>query len=145
MRLLLLSLTNFLLVTSCHKQLAGPRKLTLIGEINYSYKSDFLSTEVYPEGDDRIFKIKLERDYDLSGDIKGTWQESGAQVLLHVDGDFGPKEQFPIDHGFYDNRSDITIEGHSVDMTLFAPKTYFCVVTFGYIGSDAYYRYLVFK
>ena len=127
------------------KQIAGSRKVKTIGEIVYNSATGLIDTEVYPKNDPRIFSMKFERDYDISGDVSGTWQESGAQMLLFIDGDFGTEALFPIDHGYYETRQFIEVGGQNVDMYEFTEKQYYIVVTAGVAGGVAFEQYFVFE
>ena len=139
------SLFVLIFFASCKKQLAGPRKLHTVGEITYNASTNLIDTEIYPPNDPNIFKMKFERDHDISGDVSGTWQESGAQMILNIDGDFGPSAQFPIYNAYYDTRDFIEVEGHEVNMREFAPKTYYIVETRGYAGGIEFVQLFVFK
>ena len=130
---------------SCKKQIAGSRKVTAIGEIVHNSATNIIDTEVYPKNDPRIFSMKFERDYDISGDVSGTWQESGAQMLLNIDGDFGTESLFPIDHGYYETRQFIEVGGQEVNMHEFTEKQYYIVVTNGIAGGIEYNWYFVFE
>lgn len=144
--IILIFLVGFI---SCRKkELLGPRKVTAVGHIEYAVSTGNLTTNFYLEGDDRIFTIKLKRNYTLGGDITGTWQHSGAQQLLFVDGDFGPNSPLPVDYGYYETRDYIAVPdayGVEVNMRDFANGTYYVAVTHGYIGGKEYYRYFVFE
>ena len=130
---------------SCHKQLGGPRKLTAVGHIEYSFSTGVITNVFYKDDQSKVFTIKLNRNHTISGDVSGTWAESGAQVDLVIDGSFGPASPLPVDYGYYETRDFIAIEGHEVNMREFAEKTYFIAVTKGIIGGKEYYRQFVFE
>jgi len=133
------------LFSACHKQVGGPRKITAIGHIEYSFDTGILTKVFYENDPSKIFSIRINRDYTISGDAVGTWAESGAQILMYVPGDFGPNSPLTLDHGYYRNQDFIAIEGQEVNMREFAEKTYFIAVTHGTIGTNEYYRQFVFE
>ena len=146
MRFIFLILFSFLFLQGCKKkQIAGDRKIEAIGEIIYNGSTGLVSTEVFPKNDPRIFKMKFERDYDISGDVTGTWQESGAQMLLFIEGDFWTDSPFPIDHGYYETRQNILVGSTEVNMYEFTEKQYYIVVTKGYAGGTYFEKYFVFE
>lgn len=146
MRYLIFIVFSFLLFSSCKKkQIAGDRKIEAIGEIVYNSSTGTVDTEVYPANDPRKFKMKFERDYEISGDVSGTWQESGAQMLLFIDGDFWTESEFPIDHGYYETRQYILVGSTEVNMYEFTDKQYYVVVTKGHAGGTYFEQYFVFK
>ena len=130
------------------KQLLGPRKVTAVGHFEYSVSTNELTEIFYSEGDSRVFTIKLKRNHDISGDVSGVWQESGAQQLLFIDGDFGPNSPLPVDYGYYETRDKVVVPdayGVEVNMRNYASGVYFIAVTHGTIGGNEYYRYFVFE
>jgi len=131
--------------TACHKQVGGPRKLTAIGHIEYSFSSGIITTVFYENDASKIFTIRLNYNHTISGDVVGTWAESGAQIGMTIDGAFGPNSPLPVDYGYYETKDYVDIEGHEVNMREFAEKTYFIAVTHGIIGGDEYYRQFVFE
>ncbi|MBI3136224.1 MAG: hypothetical protein HYZ14_16235 [Bacteroidetes bacterium] len=146
MRYLVLILGLGVLLGSCHKQLGGPRKITAVGHIEYSAGTNLITQVYYDDKDDpRAFTLKLHRNYEISGDVSGTWAPSGAQVLLDIDGDFGPVSPLPIDYGYYESKPEIAIQGHVINMHDFVTDTYFIVVTKGAVGSTYYERHFVFE
>lgn len=133
-------------IAACHKQVGGPRKVTAIGHIEYSYGTNKITQVYYDQPNDpRVFSLKINRNHTITGDVSGTWAPSGAQILLYIDGDFGPGSPFPIDYAYYESKDEIAIEGHTVNMRDYTPKTYFIVVTKGFIGTTQYQRHFVFK
>lgn len=149
MRIFILLLIIPLAFASCRKKhLLGPRKVTAIGHFEYDVSAGNLTKIFYTEGDSRIFSIKLKRDYSLGGDISGTWQHSGAQQLLFVDGDFGPNSPLPVDYGYYETRDKIAVpdaNGVEVDMREYTTDVYYIAVTHGSVSGSEYYRYFVFE
>lgn len=146
MRLFALLLICILTVSSCKKQVGGPRKLKAVGHIEYSFSTGIITKVFYnQEKDERIFKIRINRDYTLGGDISGTWAESGAQINLNVDGNFGPNSPLQVEFGYYETRDNIAIEGQEVSIRDFTAGTYFIAVTKGSIGGNEYYRQFVFE
>lgn len=129
---------------SCHKQLGGPRKITAVGHVEYSENTGQVTKVYYEKDDARAFTIKLHKNYKITGDFKGNWSPSGAQVLLTINGNFGPEPFLPIDYGYYESKPEIAIQGHVVMMHDFTSKTYFIVVTKGSIGTTYYERHIVF-
>lgn len=144
-RFFILTLTVLLVCTTCHKQLGGPRKVTAVGHIEYSAGTNLITQVYYEKGDERAITLKLHKNYKITGDVTGTWAPSGAQVLLTIDGSFGPASSLPIDYGYYESKPEIAIQGHTVDMRDFVPETYFIVVTKGSIGTTYYERHFVFE
>ena len=145
MRLIVSILVLTFAFTACKKQVGGPRKLTAVGHIEYSFSTGIITKVFYnQEKDDRIFKIRINRDYTLGADVSGTWAESGAQILLKVDGKFGPNSPLTVDYGYYETRDNIAIEGKEVSIRDFTKDTYFIAVTKGTIGGNQYYRQFVF-
>lgn len=133
------------MLPSCHKQIGGPRKITAVGHIEYSFNTGILTKVLYTNTPENIFTIRINRDYTISGDAVGTWAESGAQILMSIDGDFGPNSPFDVEYGYYRNQDFIAIEGQEVNMREFVKKTYFIAVTHGYISGNEYYRQFVFE
>lgn len=129
----------------CHKQVGGPRKITAVGHVEYSFATGILTKVFYENDPTKKFTIRINRDYTISGDAVGTWAESGAQILMYIDGDFGPNSPLPVDYGYYRDQDFIAIEGQEVNMREFAEKTYFIAVTHGFIGGNEYYRQFVFE
>lgn len=130
---------------ACRKQLGGPRKVTAVGHIEYSEATNQITKVFYAPDDDRAITMKLHRNYKISGDVTGTWAPSGAQVLLYIDGDFGPSSPLNMDYGYYESKPEIAIAGHTVQMSEFVDDTYFIAVTKGSIGATYYERHFVFK
>ena len=146
MRSLFLILLLSSLFFGCKKKkIAGDRKIEAIGEIIYNGSTGLVDTEVYPKNDPRIFKMKFERDYDISGDVTGTWQESGAQMLLFIEGDFWTDSPFPIDHGYYETRRNVLVGTQEVDMYEFTEKQDYIVVTKGSAGGTYFEKHFVFE
>lgn len=146
MKLIFLFGFSFLFLTSCNKELGGPRKLTAVGHFEYSSATDLI-TQVYYTGkdDERAITIRLNRNKTISGDVEGTWANSGAQISMTINGNFGPASPFSIDHGYYETKPKVAVQGHEVTMTDFVEDTYFIVVTKGTIGSTNYERHFVFE
>jgi len=141
-----LIITLFLALASCKKQIGGPRKLTAVGHIEYSFSTGIITSVFYDEKNDpRVFSIRINKDYTLGGDISGTWAHSGAQLILNVNGNFGPSSPFTVDYGYYETRDFIAIEGKEVNMRNFAKKTYFIAESKGTLSGSLYYRYFVLK
>lgn len=146
MRFWILLFGFWISLSSCHKQLAGPRKITAVGHIEYSEVTNLITQVYYDDKDDpRAFTMRLNKNHSISGDVSGTWAPSGAQVLLTIDGEFGPNSPFPIDEGYYESKPEIVVQGHAVNMRDFVPEMYFIVVTKGAIGADNYERHFVFE
>lgn len=144
MRIFLFGVLVFLF--ACHKQVGGPRKLEAVGHIEYSFSTGIITKVYYNQKkDERRFTIKLNKNHTIGGDVNGTWAESGAQLNLNIDGDFGPNSPFQVDYGYYETRDFIAIEGHEINMRDFVEKTYFIAVTKGSIGNNLYYRQFVFE
>lgn len=146
MKLLLFFGFSFLLITSCNKELGGPRKLTAVGHFEYSSATN-LVTQVYYSGkeDERAITIRLNRNNSISGDVDGTWVNSGAQITMTINGEFGPSSPFSIDHAYYETKPQVAVQGHEVTMADFVTDTYFIVVTKGTVGSTNYERHFVFE
>jgi hypothetical protein len=144
MRVLLVLLIP-VIMAACHKQVGGPRKLTAVGHIEYSFATNIITTVFYKDDPSKIFTIRINRDHTISEDVSGTWAESGAQILLNIEGDFGPASPLDVDFGYYESRDFIEIEGHEVNMRDFADKIYFIAVSHGTIAGDEYYRQFVFE
>jgi len=130
---------------SCHKQLAGPRQVTAVGHIEYSGGTNEITQVHYDKKDQRAFTMKLHKNYKITGDVSGTWSPSGAQILMAIDGQFGPVSSLPIDYGYYESKPEVAIEGHVVKMQDFVSDTYFIVVTKGAVGGTYYERHFVFE
>lgn len=130
---------------SCNKQLGGPRKLTAVGHFEWSSGTDIITQVYYGKDDERAITIKLNRNQTISGDVTGTWAQSGAQIALTPDDDFGPASPFTVDHGYYESKPNVAIQGHTVVMSDFVAETYFIVVTKGKIGGTNYERHFVFE
>ena len=149
MKLIVTIAVLILALPSCRKkELLGPRKITAIGHFEYDVSTGNLTTIYYGENDERSFTIKLKRDFTLGADISGTWQHSGAQQLLFVDGNFGPNSPLPVDYGYYETRDKIAVpdaSGVEVDMRSYADNIYYIAVTHGTVGTGEYYRYFVFE
>jgi len=137
---------SFLILNACNKELGGPRKLTAVGHFEYSSATN-LVTQVYYTGkdDERAITIRLNRNNSISGDVDGTWANSGAQISMIITGDFGPASPFSIDHGYYETKPKVAVQGHEVTMADFVTDTYFIVVTKGTIGTTNYERHFVFE
>ena len=144
MRFILVLLLG-ILIFSCHKQLAGPRKLDAIGHIEWSSATNQITQVYYDKDDERAITMKPHRNYEISGDVAGTWAPNGAQILLYIDGEFGPSSPFPIDLAYYETKSTLLIQGHTIQMADFTSEMYFIVVTKGTIGSVNYERHFVFR
>ena len=135
----------FLLV-SCHKQIAGPRKLTCKGYVEYSFVTGNVAKVIYSlTNDDRIFKIKINKDYTISGDVVGEWAHSGAQILMYIDGDFGPDSPFDVSYGYYSENDEVLINNIGVNIRDFADEMYFVTYTAGNIGTNQYIRLFIFE
>jgi len=134
-----------ILFSSCHKQVGGPRKITAVGHIEYSFNTGIITKVLYENNPSNIFTIRINKNHTISGDAIGTWAESGAQISMVIDGDFGPNSPFQVDHGYYRNEDFIAIEGQEINMRDFANETYFVAVTHGTIGVNEYYRQFVFE
>ena len=141
----LFALTLILTLNSCHKQLAGPRKITAIGHIEWSEATNLITQIYYDKEDERAITMKLHRNYEITGDVAGTWAPNGAQILLYIDGEFGPASPFPIDLAYYETKPTLLIQGHTIQMTDFTSEMYFIVVTKGTIGAVNYERHFVFR
>jgi hypothetical protein len=135
-----------MLVVSCNKQLLGPRKITAVGHIEYSASTNGITQVYYDTKDDaRAFTMRLNKNYSISGDVSGTWSPSGAQVLLSINGEFGPASPLLIDHGYYETKPKILVQNHEITMSDFVSDVYFIVYTKGTIGSTYYERHFVFE
>ncbi len=89
--------------------------------------------------------MRLNKDYSITGDVSGTWAPSGAQILLTINGEFGPSSPFEIDYAYYDTKPNLNIQGQTVDMAEYKVRKYLIVVTKGSIGSTYYERHFVFE
>src|SRR5687768_14793939 len=94
-----LILILLLVLASCHKQVGGPRKLTAVGHIEYSFATNVITTVFYSDDPSKVFTIRINRDHTISEDVTGTWSESGAQILLNIEGNFGPASPLDVDYG----------------------------------------------
>jgi hypothetical protein len=134
-----------LTLSACHKQLAGPRKITAIGHIEWSEGTNLITQVYYDKSDERAITMKLHHNYKISGDVSGTWAPNGAQILLYIVGEFGPASPFPIDLAYYETKPTLLIQGHTIQMSDFTSDMYFIVITKGQIGTVNYERHFVFK
>jgi len=133
------------LFSACHKQVGGPRKITAVGHIEYSFNTGIITKVFYENNLSNVFSIRINKDHTISGDALGTWAESGAQISMAINGAFGPNSPFPVEYGYYRNQDFIAIEGQEINMREFANKTYFVAVTHGNIGVNEYYRQFVLE
>lgn len=138
--------TMAILLSACHKQIGGPRKIQAIGHIEYSQNTNTITKELYDlKSDNRAFKMKLNKNYSISGDVSGTWSPSGAQILLYINGSFGPASPLIMDYGYYETKPTTVIQGHEVTLNDMVKGTYFIAVTKGTLGNIYYEKHFVFK